>query len=348
MTVSNRIRMVSGAFIVACLALLYVAYWSLPDAARTPRTILLIVAAVLPIGIPVGVTFIRRWTGAEVEARFEPALARAEAAAGSGLTGHDLLAIVQQSPLPIAIFDRDLRYLAHSDRWLSAYRLDADSLVGRHHYEVFPEIPGRWRIIHQQCLAGATKHSPGERFPRVDGRVDWIRWTVQPWHAVDGEIGGLMMLTEVITAQKEAEQALAERISALEAANGQLEAAASVAHLGHWIWYPVTGEFEASPGVRRLLGMAVDPTSVDEIQARIPLDEQALFGLRLRRAVLRAERFSHQSTVVGDDGSRRTVRLAGRVERDAAGEATRIFGVMLDATDELAPAGESAEMAADI
>lgn len=350
MTVAHRIRLISGAYIVACLALIHGALWSMPDedAWVIGRRLLYLLALALPIGIPVGITFFRRWTAAEVEAARPPTPSGAPApSTPAGLTVDELLAIVRQSPLPIAIFDRDLRYLAHSDRWLSAYRLPSASLVGRLHYDVFPEVPGRWKVIHQQCLAGASKHSPGEPFPRQDGRTDWIRWTVQPWHDEQGAIGGLLMFTEVITAQKEAEQALATRLAELEEAHGRLEAATAVARLGYWTWHPTIGELEVSPGVQTLLQLGSAPTSMDELQRRIPPDELDLFLARLRRAVLRADRFSHQVTFLADDGTRLRVRLAARVERGPKGDAVRVFGVMLDASDALPPAGESAETVPD-
>jgi PAS domain-containing protein len=40
--------------------------------------------------------------------------------------------------------------------------------------------------------------------------VDWVRWEVRPWYATSGEIGGIIMFTEVITDRKRAEESLRE------------------------------------------------------------------------------------------------------------------------------------------
>ena len=80
--------------------------------------------------------------------------------------------------------------------------------MGRSHYDVFPEIPEHWRVIHRRCLAGAVERHPGELFQRPDGSAQWIRWDIQPWHRADGQIGGIVLFTEDITGQKKSEEAL--------------------------------------------------------------------------------------------------------------------------------------------
>ena len=116
----------------------------------------------------------------------------------------------QHSPAAIAMLDRDLKYLVVSHRWMTDYRLGEESIVGRSHYEVFPEVPPHWKTIHQRCLAGEIEKCDEEAFLRADGRTDWLRWEIQPWRQADGSIGGLIMFTEDITARKQAMEMLRE------------------------------------------------------------------------------------------------------------------------------------------
>lgn len=115
---------------------------------------------------------------------------------------HDFVA---RAPVAIAMLDCGLHYLAASPRWRADYRLGDVPLVGRSHYEVFPETPERKRPIHRRCLADAVEYDEEGPFVRADGATQWLRWQVQPWRGVSGEVGGLFFLTEDITHQKDIE-----------------------------------------------------------------------------------------------------------------------------------------------
>ncbi len=115
---------------------------------------------------------------------------------------------VENAPAGVAMLDRELRYLAYSRRWLADYGLGDQNLVGRSHYEVFPEVPDRWKAIHQRCLTGVSERCDEDRFERADGSVDYLRWVVQPWHDATGAVGGLLFLTEMISERIRAEQKL--------------------------------------------------------------------------------------------------------------------------------------------
>ncbi|MBL8165952.1 MAG: PAS domain S-box protein [Anaerolineae bacterium] len=123
---------------------------------------------------------------------------------------------IRYAPAAIAMFDRNMVYLAVSNRWLSDYHLGDQDIIGRSHYEVFPDIPDVWKEIHRRCLNGAVEQSDADPFPRADGTLDWVRWEIRPWRDHSGEIGGILLFSEVITAQKQIEQALQEANALLE------------------------------------------------------------------------------------------------------------------------------------
>src|SRR6185295_11124016 len=115
---------------------------------------------------------------------------------------------IKHTPAAIAMFDTDMRYIQVSDRFLTDYDLEGQDLIGRSHYEVFPDLPLRWREVHQRILAGAVERCEEDSYIAADGTTGWLQWESLPWRKLDGEIGGLILFTQVITARKRAEAAL--------------------------------------------------------------------------------------------------------------------------------------------
>lgn len=106
---------------------------------------------------------------------------------------------LEHVPAAVAMFDRDMCYIACSQRWLADYDLEGQSVIGRSCYAVFPEIDEQWREIHRRALAGETLHCDLERFRRSDGSSDWIQWEIVPWRLPEGGIGGVMLFTQKLT-----------------------------------------------------------------------------------------------------------------------------------------------------
>jgi PAS domain S-box-containing protein len=113
-----------------------------------------------------------------------------------------LKAFIESAPTGIAMFDREMRYVAVSPRWLADYRLTGE-LIGRSHYEVFPDTPDPWREVHRRALAGETLSAVEDPFPRADGSLQWVTWQARPWLHLDGSIGGIVIAAENVTAQRQ-------------------------------------------------------------------------------------------------------------------------------------------------
>lgn len=112
---------------------------------------------------------------------------------------------VEHVPAAVAMFDRDMRYLMVSQRWLDDYHLELDDLLGQSHYDVFPDAPDIWRENNRRCLAGEVLASDRDMFVRSDGSVEWVRWAMRPWRGPDGQIDGIIMFVETISERVRAE-----------------------------------------------------------------------------------------------------------------------------------------------
>ncbi len=64
-----------------------------------------------------------------------------------------LRVLVAHTPAAIAMCDREMRYIVYSRRWASDYGLGEEDLIGRCHYDMFPDLPEYWKQEHQKCLA---------------------------------------------------------------------------------------------------------------------------------------------------------------------------------------------------
>jgi len=69
-----------------------------------------------------------------------------------------------------------MRYVAASARWTQDDGLEGQNIIGRSHYEVFPEFPERRKEMHPRCLADAVERGAADAFPRADGGLDRVRW----------------------------------------------------------------------------------------------------------------------------------------------------------------------------
>ena len=116
--------------------------------------------------------------------------------------------VISNARSAIAIHDRDLKYIYVSKRYLKDYKIKEQNVIGKHHYEVFPDLPQKWRDVHQRALTGEVISAEEDSYYREDGSVDWTRWECRPWYESDGSIGGIIIYTEVITDRKLAEEAL--------------------------------------------------------------------------------------------------------------------------------------------
>jgi PAS domain S-box-containing protein len=136
---------------------------------------------------------------------------------------------IQHTPAAVAMFDREMRYLLVSRQWLTSYNLDDQEILGKSYYEVFPDIPERWQVIHQRCLHGAIERCEEDLFQQADGATLWLTWEIHPWYAAANELGGVIMFTQNITGRKQAQQRLEVLNQELGRSNRELEQFAYIA-----------------------------------------------------------------------------------------------------------------------
>jgi PAS domain S-box-containing protein len=247
------------------------------------------------------------------------------------LQTRDLLtSFVENTPAAVAMLDRELRYVAVSRRWLTDYRLGDEPLVGRRHYEVFPEIQDmkEWQEIHQRCLSGSVERREEDRFVRADGSEDWLRWEVRPWHDVTGEIGGIIIFTEVITERKQAEVLL-------RSSQEKLRQALHASNTGLWDWNTETNEVSFSPEWKRQLGHDEGdlPDVFETWESRLHPDDRARAIAYVRSYLAHPEEeYRLEFRLRHKDGSYRWIEARASIVTEPDGRRVRLLGSHTDIT----------------
>jgi PAS domain S-box-containing protein len=236
---------------------------------------------------------------------------------------------IEHAPAAIAMFDRDMRYLAASRRWIEDYRL-TDEILGRSHYDVFPHSPSRWKDVHQRGLTGEVLSADEDQFPRSDGSSQWITWDVRPWYRGD-QVGGIVIATEDVTARVEAKKALHER----EERSDQVIRLASFGILDQ---DHRTGNVYWSPVMREIYAVGPDvPASLEGFIRLIHPEDRAMVVAAIKQASdpVGDELYSIEHRLLLPNGQVRWISFRAWTLFDLDGperRPARTLGAMIDIT----------------
>ena len=237
---------------------------------------------------------------------------------------------VEQAPAAIAMFDREMRYIACSGRWFTQHGRDEHSVViGLSHYEVFPEIPERWKEVHRRGLAGEVLRAEEDSFVRADGAIQWLCWEVRPWLTSDKTVGGITIMAEDATERVAAVRAL--RDSELRTRLAQ-EAAKS----GTWELRLADNRSQWSETIWRLYGLKPEDRTpcFDAWVSSVHPEDRERVTNALRDAIATGQEYENQWRVNLPQGEpERWLFSRGRPIAGANGTVERYIGVVIDITE---------------
>jgi PAS domain S-box-containing protein len=142
----------------------------------------------------------------------------------AGLTGfvEDLIAGLHGAVL---VTDRDMRVLAVNDEWQRDLRMAREDALGRDFFEVVPSAE-QWRGLFDRCLAGEVVKTDRVRVVGRSGRASWLQSSNLPWRDASGEVAGVLVLSQRLSAADVADDQAR--------ATDRLEAAVMMAGIHAW------------------------------------------------------------------------------------------------------------------
>jgi PAS domain S-box-containing protein len=225
---------------------------------------------------------------------------------------------VEYAPAALAMFDREMRYIVASRHWLADFGLADSDVRGCSHYELFPEIPAHWKEVHRRALAGEVMRDDDEKFERLNGSIQRLRWEARPWYDASGNIGGILLLSEEITARKQAEDGLREQAQLLDLA--QVMVRELDGRISFWM-----------SGAEKLYGIraadAIGRISHELLKTRFP---EPL--AEIEEKFLKAGTWQGELTHSRPDGSTVIVKSLWVLQRDKQGRPARVLEANADVT----------------
>ena len=238
---------------------------------------------------------------------------------------------VDQAPVAIMMLDRNMRHLASSRRWIEDYLFEDVDITGRSLYEVFPEVPERWKEAHRRALAGEVVRADEDVFERPNGRIQWVRWEARPWLMSDRTIGGITIMSEDVTDKVLVLRALRESEMRMRLAQEAAKAAA-------WEWRLVDNSLQCSDSLWGLYRVQKpdewEPSIEGWVSIMHPADRERVIAAVMGAVALGQDYEAQWRLNVPDGEPERWFLTRGRPIADHKGSPDRYFGVIIDITEQ--------------
>ncbi len=228
--------------------------------------------------------------------------------------------LIKDSPAAVAIVDHNMNFISHSDVWLAEFGRGFKTIIGKSYYEVLPDIPIEFVEIFELCLRGKSDINKGRKFTHPNGRLQWLKWKINPWKQDDGSIGGLIVIMEDVTAEQRMEELLLR--------------AEQVAQIGGWKVDLLTNKVYWTDITKAIHEVSKDyvPNLEEGINFYKEGDHRDKITQLVSEAISKGTPWDAELQVVTAKGREVWVRAIGETEF-IDGKCVRMFGTIQDIDD---------------
>lgn len=249
------------------------------------------------------------------------------------MASRDLLKyVIEHSKSAIAILDKNLSYIYASSGYTRQYNIPDSDIRGSSHYDIFPDLPKKWKEVLARSLSGEVCSGDDDPFVRSDGSVLWTNWEIRPWFINNQEIGGIIIYSEVINEKREIVQALRESTESYSSIFSNIPDVCYRTDINGTI-VELSPAIESVFGYERgyLLGKSILNLYWDESHRHV----------FLREILQKGETRNFISKMKDKSGNLKHISINSRLLYNSDGNPSHIDGIIRDITDNIMQEHES-------
>lgn len=204
-----------------------------------------------------------------------------------------------------------------------------ENIIGKNHYDFFPDLPRHWIEAHQAGLRGKIIRGMDEPYALSNGKHGWHRWQVSPWYTDKNLIGGILISIEDATAQKEREIELNSILA-------RFELVQQAAKIGVWDWDLLQSNMILNAEYYSLHGLDTNEDhSFEDYLMLIAEEDRSRVSRMIEMAMNGEGDYEGEFRIHRkNDGKQRWLKTIGKVAFDHNGNPCRSYGAVYDITEQ--------------
>lgn len=111
----------------------------------------------------------------------------------------ELQFVLKRVPNPVAVLDKNMRYVLASRKWIDDFNLKDKNIIGKSHYEIFPNLSDEVKILNQRAMNGEIINTSFEKVADNAGRMINVKGEIRPWFDIHNQVAGIIIFIESMT-----------------------------------------------------------------------------------------------------------------------------------------------------